>query len=92
MKFVIFAMGFAGALAAPSTAVRSRAICPNGLLYSVPQCCTTGLLGLADLDCKSPLTTPINSITFHAICAAQGAKAACCSIPVAGLALLCENP
>lgn len=52
MKFIIFAMGFTGALARPSEA-RTEPLCPAGLLYSVPQCCTTGVLGVADLDCKS---------------------------------------
>lgn len=28
-------------------------LCPSGLLYSNPQCCSTDVLGVADLDCAT---------------------------------------
>ncbi|UKZ90376.1 uncharacterized protein TrAFT101_005399 [Trichoderma asperellum] len=31
----------------------NRHLCPSGLLYTNPQCCSAGVLGVADLDCKT---------------------------------------
>ncbi|KAI1145314.1 fungal hydrophobin-domain-containing protein [Nemania diffusa] len=65
--------------------------CPSGL-YSVPQCCATDILGLADLDCHSPSVIPRSASEFRFTCAAGGQRARCCVVPVAGQALLCETP
>ncbi|KAI0448206.1 fungal hydrophobin-domain-containing protein [Xylaria telfairii] len=65
--------------------------CPNGL-YSVPQCCATDILGVADLNCASPPAVPQSAQEFRYICAAGGQRARCCVVPVAGQAILCETP
>ncbi|KAI0973559.1 fungal hydrophobin-domain-containing protein [Xylaria arbuscula] len=65
--------------------------CPDGL-YSVPQCCATDLLGVADLDCSSPPAIPGSPTEFRYICATGGQRARCCVIPVLGQSLLCETP
>lgn len=53
MKFFAVALAaFAtGVLAAPTNG-GSFDPCPKGL-FSVPECCATDILGLADLDCHS---------------------------------------
>ncbi|GFP59946.1 hypothetical protein ACSS6W_005182 [Trichoderma asperelloides] len=66
-------------------------LCPGGLLYTNPQCCSVGVLGVADLDCMTPSSVPVNGADFQRICAAAGSKAQCCAVPVAGSALLCED-
>ncbi|KAI3325524.1 Cerato-ulmin hydrophobin family [Xylariaceae sp. AK1471] len=65
--------------------------CPNGL-FSVPQCCATDILGLADLDCHSPPAVPSSASNFQSICATGGDRARCCVIPVLGQAVLCISP
>ncbi|KAI0402135.1 fungal hydrophobin-domain-containing protein [Xylaria palmicola] len=65
--------------------------CPNGL-YSVPQCCATDVLGLADLDCHSPAAVFNSPASFRKTCAAGGNQARCCVVPVAGQSVLCITP
>ncbi|KAI8627145.1 fungal hydrophobin-domain-containing protein [Xylariaceae sp. FL1651] len=65
--------------------------CPDGL-YSVPQCCATDVLGIADLDCQSPAAVPSSPSSFQSICATGGQRARCCVIPVLNQAALCETP
>ncbi|KAI0802936.1 fungal hydrophobin-domain-containing protein [Xylaria sp. FL0064] len=65
--------------------------CPDGL-YSVPQCCATDVLGVADLDCSSPPAIPSSAAMFKSICATGGQRARCCVVPVLGQAVLCETP
>ncbi|KAI0809412.1 fungal hydrophobin [Xylaria sp. FL0064] len=65
--------------------------CPDGL-YSVPQCCATDVLGVADLDCASPSAVPSSPASFQSICAAGGDRARCCVVPVLGQSVLCETP
>ncbi|KAK5624818.1 hypothetical protein RRF57_000534 [Xylaria bambusicola] len=62
--------------------------CPNGL-FSSPQCCSTDVLGLADLDCTSAPAIPTSGSEFRSICAASGQQARCCVIPID---LLCNTP
>ncbi|KAK1254686.1 hypothetical protein MKX08_008681 [Trichoderma sp. CBMAI-0020] len=74
--------------------------CP-ALLYSNLQCCEADVLGLADLDCRSPSKTPRNGADFQAICAADGRQPRCCVLPInesinkrnlkLGQSLLCED-
>ncbi|KAJ6782984.1 hypothetical protein PWT90_10380 [Aphanocladium album] len=64
--------------------------CPAGL-YSNPQCCSAGVLGVAGLDCGNPSRTPTSGDDFKSICAASGKKAQCCVLPVAGQAVLCQD-
>ncbi|KAI0392555.1 hydrophobin precursor [Xylariaceae sp. FL0594] len=65
--------------------------CPVGL-YSVPQCCSTDVLGVADLNCAAPSAVPYSPSNFQAICAKGGQTARCCVVPVAGQDLLCVTP
>ncbi|KAJ7636472.1 fungal hydrophobin-domain-containing protein [Roridomyces roridus] len=66
------------------------AACANGALFSVAQCCTTIVLGVAALDCVTP-PTGTNADNFVSNCIADaGREAGCCVAPVAGQALLCE--
>ncbi|KAI1275723.1 Cryparin [Xylaria sp. FL0933] len=65
--------------------------CPDGL-YSVPQCCATDVLGVADLNCASPSAVPSSPSSFQSICAAGGERARCCVLPVLGQDVLCETP
>ncbi|KAM3528963.1 hypothetical protein NHJ13051_002109 [Beauveria bassiana] len=63
--------------------------CPPGL-YSVAQCCSTDVLGVADLDCSVP-SDPPGKHSFKEICAEVGKQAKCCVLPVAGQDLLCQD-
>ncbi|KAJ8122994.1 hypothetical protein ONZ43_g946 [Nemania bipapillata] len=65
--------------------------CPDGL-YSVPQCCATDVLGVADLNCGSPSAVPTSATNFRDICANGGNRARCCVVPVLGQSVLCETP
>ncbi|OWT43591.1 fungal hydrophobin domain-containing protein [Pochonia chlamydosporia 170] len=64
--------------------------CPSGL-YANPQCCSTDVLGVAGLDCKSPSSAPTSGDNFKAVCSASGKQAKCCVVPVAGQAVLCTD-
>jgi hypothetical protein len=67
----------------------SHSLCPDGL-FSVPQCCATDILGIADLDCQTPGIGPYGYYeSFQQICAAKGQRARCCVLPVLGQAVLC---
>ncbi|KAG7119123.1 Trihydrophobin like protein [Verticillium longisporum] len=75
MQFTIVAALFASvAMAAPPP--------------STP-CCATSVLGVADLDCSVPSSTPSDGADLKRICAESGAAAMCCSIPLAGQGVLC---
>ncbi|GAW15477.1 hypothetical protein ANO14919_048890 [Xylariales sp. No.14919] len=78
--------------AVPTTNTDSPYVaCPNGL-YSVPQCCATDVLGVADLNCHSPSAAPFSVSNFRDICANGGQRARCCVIPILGQAVLCATP
>ncbi|KAH8157604.1 hypothetical protein CIB48_g10639 [Xylaria polymorpha] len=66
--------------------------CAGQGLYSVPQCCATDVLGVADLNCHSPSAAPTSVTNFRDICANGGQRARCCAIPVLGQAVLCVTP
>ncbi|KAI2611314.1 hydrophobin precursor [Hypoxylon fragiforme] len=66
-------------------------VCNPGL-YSNPQCCATDVLGVADLDCRSPNAVPSSPASFQAICAQGGQRARCCVLPVLGQDVLCNTP
>ncbi|KAK4442599.1 Cerato-ulmin hydrophobin family [Podospora aff. communis PSN243] len=55
-------------------------------------CCATGILNLADLDCKASPSVPTSGSNFSAICATSGRRARCCVLPVLGQAVLCQSP
>ncbi|EFZ04108.1 hydrophobin 2 [Metarhizium robertsii] len=91
MKLLAVAALLAGAaIAAPTSNTGGGSVCPSGL-YSNPQCCSTVIIGVIALDCKSPSEVPRDGTDLRNICAKTGQKAACCVIPVAGQALLCET-
>ncbi|RYC65628.1 hypothetical protein CHU98_g595 [Xylaria longipes] len=92
MQFTLIAL--AGVFATAVSAVPgggSYVPCPSGL-YSVPQCCATDVLGVADLNCNSPSAVPTSADSFKSTCAAGGQRARCCVIPVLGQDLLCQTP
>ncbi|KAL7916581.1 fungal hydrophobin domain-containing protein [Trichoderma velutinum] len=65
----------------------------TSLLYSVPQCCATGVLGVANLDCASPSKAPHSFGEFKKICAGTGKAPSCCTLTLLGLGVLClETP
>ncbi|KAI0432827.1 fungal hydrophobin [Xylaria sp. FL1042] len=61
-------------------------------LYDSLQCCSTDVLGVADLDCATPTAVPTSPASFAAICAAGGQTARCCVLPVLGQSILCQDP
>ncbi|KAI1362177.1 hydrophobin-like protein [Xylaria arbuscula] len=79
------------ASANPTYGGSSYVPCPNGL-YSVPQCCATDVLGVADLNCGSPSAYPSSAASFKNICAKGGQRARCCVVPVLGQDVLCSTP
>ncbi|KAJ7615885.1 cerato-ulmin [Roridomyces roridus] len=97
MQFTLLtaAFFFVAAMANPLE-VRNSSPAPaacanNGALFSVAQCCTTIVLGVAALDCVTP-PTDTNADNFVDACESQGGReAGCCVVPVAGQALLCES-
>ncbi|KAL7941517.1 hydrophobin [Trichoderma barbatum] len=98
MQFLaVAALLLTTAFAAPSTEAhgiirRANAFCPEGLLYTNPQCCDVDVLGLAALDCRTPPVKPSKCKSFRSVCAALGLQPKCCAVPVAGLAVLCTDP
>ncbi|KAI1303494.1 hydrophobin-like protein [Xylaria venustula] len=94
MQFSLIALAgvFAAAVSAnPTYGGPPYDACPDGL-YSVPQCCATDVLGVADLNCASPSAVPTSASNFKSICAAGGERARCCVVPVLGQSVLCETP
>ncbi|KAI0434891.1 hydrophobin-like protein [Xylaria sp. FL1042] len=76
---------------APTDGNSPYVACPSGL-YSVPQCCATDVLGVADLNCGSPSSVPYSASNFRDICANGGQRARCCVLPILGQSVLCETP
>ncbi|KAJ6453932.1 fungal hydrophobin-domain-containing protein [Mycena sanguinolenta] len=66
-------------------------ICP-GLLYSLPQCCATNILGgLVLTDCVDPSTDPPTSVSsFKSGCSTAGHEAACCTAAAVRAGILCD--
>ncbi|EHK22497.1 hydrophobin [Trichoderma virens Gv29-8] len=86
--FAVAALFVASALAAPA----GDEGCPGGILHNVPLCCATNVLGVATLDCGTPTVPVLTPAQFQSHCAGKGKQPVCCSIPAAGLGLLCEKP
>ncbi|CAI6088674.1 unnamed protein product [Clonostachys chloroleuca] len=82
MKFSIASASlfFAGAFAMPTAAADGYDACQGGALLGNPQCCSTDLLNLIGVDCRSPVETPTDAANFQAICAKSGQRARCCAL------------
>ncbi|CAK7244822.1 MAG: hypothetical protein STHCBS139747_006368 [Sporothrix thermara] len=80
---------FATALAIPHGEESRSSYVPCTGLDS-PQCCATSVLGVANLDCKTPPSDPTSATNFKAICGSD--KPQCCLLSLAGLALVCVTP
>ncbi|KAJ9495785.1 beta ketoadipyl CoA thiolase, th1 [Exophiala xenobiotica] len=94
MHFSTIAVVLAGATAAVATAIpalkeRQSTLCTGS--YS-PVCCATDVLGLADLDCAPPPSTPTDPADFVTICSAIGQQAQCCLLPILEQGLICTPP
>ncbi|KAL7916217.1 hydrophobin [Trichoderma velutinum] len=86
--FATAALFVASAMASPM----GNEGCPGGLTHTIPLCCATNVLGVATLDCSTP-TVPLPNVgTFQSHCASKGKQPVCCTLPAAGLGLLCEKP
>jgi hypothetical protein len=84
-----------GALAAPAaddSVAKRQTYTPCSGLYGTAQCCATDVLGLADLDCANPPSTPTDADDFSSVCAAIGQRARCCVLPILEQGILCETP
>ncbi|OAP61268.1 hypothetical protein AYL99_03469 [Fonsecaea erecta] len=55
-------------------------------------CCATDVLGVADLDCAPPPSTPTSTDDFTSICASIGQQARCCLLPILEQGLICTSP
>ncbi|KAI4850908.1 hypothetical protein E4T44_02467 [Aureobasidium sp. EXF-8845] len=51
-----------------------------------PQCCSTDVLGLADLGCSAVPNTITTTSNFTSYCAAKGDTARCCVLSLLGTA------
>ncbi|CAA9956508.1 Hydrophobin [Pyrenophora teres f. maculata] len=78
---------FLGLSAAAAVIPRQNELC-GGL--RTPLCCLTPVLGLIDLSCENAGDfTDLEA--FEAECAMTGATAQCCTLPVGGEALVCND-
>ncbi|KAF7556424.1 hypothetical protein G7Z17_g1385 [Cylindrodendrum hubeiense] len=90
MKFTTALVGlFAGLAVSVPTAEKRQTYVPCSGLYGTSQCCATDILGVADLDCANPSSTPSSTDNFSAICAEIGQRARCCVLPIG---ILCQTP
>ncbi|KAM0712343.1 hypothetical protein Q7P37_011438 [Cladosporium fusiforme] len=78
------------ALASAATLKRAPInLCPA---LDTPQCCQLDVDGVIDLTCESPESDLKTVKAFEESCASSGTTAQCCTLPVAGDALLCHAP
>ncbi|KAI0475562.1 Cerato-ulmin hydrophobin family [Xylariaceae sp. FL0804] len=99
---MLFSAAVSALLAGTAAAVAVPAMHNSGLeardytacsgLYSEAECCATDVLGVADLDCGTPPSTPANATDFSDICSAIGQRARCCVLPLLDLGVLCDTP
>ncbi|KDR82500.1 hypothetical protein GALMADRAFT_87834 [Galerina marginata CBS 339.88] len=95
MRFSIITAILAGAsvaIAVPTTLENRQQLPLCTGTDSNALCCSTDVLGVADLDCATPPTLPTDIPNFIDICAAIGQRARCCLLPVLGQALVCGAP
>ncbi|KAI1065521.1 hypothetical protein LB507_001233 [Fusarium sp. FIESC RH6] len=94
MKFSLAAVTLLSAVvsALPANEKRQTPYVPCTGLYGTAQCCATDVLGLANLDCGGPPSTPSNATDFSAVCSAIGQRARCCVLPILDQGILCNTP
>ncbi|KAJ4014163.1 hypothetical protein NW752_005882 [Fusarium irregulare] len=94
MKFSLAAITLLSAVvsALPANEKRQTPYVPCTGLYGSAQCCATDVLGLANLDCGGPPSTPSNATDFSAVCSAIGQRARCCVLPILDQGILCNTP
>ncbi|KAL4948529.1 fungal hydrophobin-domain-containing protein [Aspergillus filifer] len=87
------AMPTENSLQVRTDSVNPNDLCPSGLFFTSFQCCVTRVLeGVASLDCKPPQNIPKDCVTPEAICKATGGgQPQCCTLPVLGLGLVCQD-
>lgn len=71
----------------PNHGPGSAPLCPTGL-YSQAQCCGTDVLGVLDVECKNPSSSPSNLANFKKDCAKSGKSAKCCVLPIVSRAYI----
>ncbi|KAL1585907.1 hypothetical protein WHR41_04953 [Cladosporium halotolerans] len=90
MQFTVLAIAAFTAFTS-AAAIDKRApsdVCPS---IDTPQCCQLDVDGVVDATCASP--GDVSTLDeFNAACAETGTTAMCCTIPLAGLGLLCAAP
>ncbi|KAH7125981.1 hydrophobin [Dactylonectria macrodidyma] len=93
MQFSIVLASLCASLAVAAPTVEKRQTYdPCSGLYDTAQCCATDVLGVADLDCGSPPSTPTDADDFSAVCSAIGQRARCCVLPILDQGILCQTP
>ncbi|RSL79405.1 Trihydrophobin [Fusarium floridanum] len=91
MKFPVV-LALASAVCALPASEKRQTYVPCSGLYGTSQCCATDILGLANLDCGNPPSTPSDADNFSAICAEIGQRARCCVLPILDQGVLCNTP
>ncbi|KAI0903640.1 Cerato-ulmin hydrophobin family [Ustulina deusta] len=82
----------AGSQVAGSQNSGSQTYAPCSGVDGTAQCCATDALGVADLNCASPPSTPTSATNFSAVCSAMGQIARCCATPAQGQDAVCNTP
>ncbi|KAE8440432.1 hypothetical protein EG329_007615 [Mollisiaceae sp. DMI_Dod_QoI] len=89
MQFSTIIMSlFAGLAAASPLEKRQLGLCSSAI--DSAQCCDVSVDGIANLNCAAPSPAPTSIANFKTTCAANGQATYCCTLPVAGDALLCD--
>ncbi|KAF5657154.1 fungal hydrophobin [Fusarium heterosporum] len=93
MQFSLAIVAFLGAaVSALPTEDKRQVYIPCSGLYGTSQCCATDVLGVADLDCGNPPSSPTNATDFSDVCSAIGQRARCCVLPILDQGILCNTP
>ncbi|KAJ4152820.1 hypothetical protein LMH87_009340 [Akanthomyces muscarius] len=66
-------------------------LCRGVLLYSQAQCCDLNAFSLAGIGCVAMKGNVSTTFEFQGYCAKEGKGASCCTIPLAGVDLLCSE-
>lgn len=88
----IMLAGLAAAVPTAEMVERQAPYVPCSGLYGTAQCCATDVLGVADLDCGNPPSTPADADNFSGICSEIGQRARCCVLPILEQGVLCNTP